>query len=63
MNEGGFLVFCDADAGGNITGFVAGAKVIPDRQYEYFFFLAEAIDPSEYRIENSILVAKGGTSG
>jgi hypothetical protein len=54
----GFLVFCDADENGNITGFVAGPKVIPDRQYEYFFFLMDAVDPSEYKVSNGELVLK-----
>lgn len=53
-----FLVFCDTDEDGNITAFVAGPRVLPDRQYEYFFFLTEAVEPADYRVVDGKLVRK-----
>ncbi|WP_187443521.1 hypothetical protein [Rossellomorea aquimaris] len=54
----GFLVFCNTDEQGNITLFVAGPRIIPDKQYEHFFFLTEPIEPSDYKVENGQLVEK-----
>jgi hypothetical protein len=40
--EGGLtvndLLFCDADENGNITDALTGVNIIPDRQYDYFFY-------------------------
>lgn len=31
-------IFLDCDEAGNITSLIAGKSVIPDRQYQYFFY-------------------------
>jgi hypothetical protein len=51
----GFLVFCDADEEGQITAYVAGQYIMPDRQYQYFYYLNESIDVSEYKIVDNKL--------
>lgn len=32
------LLFCDVDEDGNITDALTGVNIIPDRQYDYFFY-------------------------
>jgi hypothetical protein len=60
----GFLLFCDVDAEGNITSFVAGQYVIPSRQFDYFFYLVNEVgiaiveDLSSYKIVDGQLVKK-----
>jgi hypothetical protein len=33
------LLFCNTDATGNLVSCVYGERIIPQQQYEYFFFL------------------------
>ena len=33
-----YLLFCDVDETGNITDALTGVNIIPDRQYDYFFY-------------------------
>lgn len=53
MDEIMFVYFVDVDENGNITGSMCGERVIPDKQYDFFFYR----DPSyadtlhEYRVE------------
>jgi hypothetical protein len=54
----GFLVFCDTDENGTITTYLAGYNVIPSKQYDYFFYLSNEIDASEYKVVNGQLVRK-----
>lgn len=35
-------LYCDTDADGYITTSLAGERVIPMQQYDYFFYLADA---------------------
>lgn len=52
------LLFCDVDENGNIISSLHGKNIVPTRQYQYFFYLTEEIDVSEYKIENDELVLK-----
>lgn len=36
-----YLVFCDVDEEGNITDALVGTNIIPNRQYDYFFFTSD----------------------
>jgi hypothetical protein len=53
-----FLVYADTDEEGNITEALAGPRVIPDKQYQYFFFLTSEIDLFDYKIINGKLTLK-----
>ncbi|MEI2356049.1 hypothetical protein [Mesobacillus zeae] len=33
-----YLLFCNADENGNITDSFSGVNIIPDRQFDYFFY-------------------------
>jgi hypothetical protein len=35
----GILLFCDVDENGNIIESIVGERIIPLRQYDYFFFI------------------------
>lgn len=37
----GVLLFCNVDEDGWITDSIFGDRVIPMRQYDYFFYLAD----------------------
>jgi len=53
MIEIRYLVFCDSDADGNITAGTWGVNIIPDRQYDHFFFLGNEnldFDLTHYKI-------------
>lgn len=52
----GFLVYANVDKNGNIKEGLSGFNIIPDRQYDYFFFLDKEIDLMDYKIENNKLV-------
>ena len=55
----GYLVFANVDENGNITEALAGFNVVPDRQYQYFFYLTEEIDVTKYKIiEHQLVKAK-----
>ncbi|MED3623271.1 hypothetical protein P4482_09055 [Neobacillus thermocopriae] len=47
----GYLVFCDTDDSGNIIDVVAGINIIPNRQYDWFFYLQEPIDIMQYKVD------------
>ncbi|WP_079475622.1 hypothetical protein [Marinococcus halophilus] len=45
------LLFCNTDKEGNIQGSLKGEFVVPDRQYDHFFYMQEDIaDVSQYRV-------------
>jgi hypothetical protein len=56
----GFLVFCDVTEDGYFTDVLAGFNIIPNRQYDYFFYLDEWVDLMNYKVdlENRKLVLK-----
>lgn len=54
----GYLVFCNADEFGVITEGISGYRLIPDKQYEYFFYFSEPIDLMDYAIVNGELTLK-----
>jgi hypothetical protein len=35
----GFLFFCNVDSEGNIVESISGEKIIPMKQYDYFFYV------------------------
>ncbi|WP_141431894.1 hypothetical protein [Bacillus sp. 03113] len=37
----GVLLFCDVDGNGKITESIVGARVVPMKQYDYFFYIAD----------------------
>jgi len=41
FNDTHLLIYVDVDDLGNITEFFAGSRIIPDRQYDYFFYKAK----------------------
>ena len=60
-----YLVFCDADKDGRIIEGIQGVNIIPDKDYEFFFYLGEGnkeIDLMEYKIayegRKAILIKK-----
>jgi hypothetical protein len=63
FNDTHILIFIDTDELGNITEFFAGSRIIPDKQYDYFFF-KDAIDveveglQQNYEVVNDQLVRK-----
>lgn len=40
----GYVVYCNTDEDGNITNGCWGINIIPDRQYDHFFYLNEPVD-------------------
>lgn len=48
-------IYCDVDEVGNITDVLMGERIIPDRQYAYFFLVDQEIGVanllSQYRVE------------
>lgn len=56
------LLFCDTDSNGNITSYVAGERIIPDRQYQHYIFLQDgsALEHIEdFIVANGKLIQKG----
>lgn len=48
------LLFCDVDEEGNIIGALMGKNIIPNRQYDYFFFTNDPgvlDDISKYKVD------------
>lgn len=54
----GYLVFCNTDDDGRITEALDGINVIPNKQYDYFFFLDKGIDVMDYKVTDGKLVKK-----
>jgi hypothetical protein len=55
------LVFCDSDSNGKIIESLVGKNIIPARQFDHFFFIADDDtfqDIDDYKIENGKLVLK-----
>jgi hypothetical protein len=55
------LVYCDSDSTGKITESLVGKNIIPARQFDHFFFIADADtfgDIDDYKIEDGKLVLK-----
>jgi hypothetical protein len=50
------LLFCDVDENGKIVDSIMGERVIPMRQYNHFFFLAENPEIVAQNISNYIIV-------
>lgn len=46
-----FLVYCNVDSEGEIIEGIAGLRLIPDKQYDHFFFLEKEVDLLKMRIE------------
>ncbi|PFN77600.1 hypothetical protein COJ85_32035 [Bacillus sp. AFS076308] len=46
------LLFCDVDENGKITESILGERVIPMKQYQYFFFLMEDVETISQNIPN-----------
>ena len=60
-----YLVFCNADEDGRIIEGIQGVNIIPDKEYDFFFYLGEGnkeIDLIDYKItcegQKSFLVKK-----
>lgn len=56
-----FILYADTDASGNITTAYQGVNIIPDRQYQYYFFLGErteSLDVSDYAVVSGELMRK-----
>jgi len=53
------LVFANADETGNITEVICGRYIIPDKQYQFFFYVDRYISDSidNYKIINGQLTA------
>jgi hypothetical protein len=54
------LLFCDVDQEGSITDSLIGDRVIPMKQYDFFFYLSEEVNSvteniSNYRVVNGQL--------
>ncbi|MEH7246453.1 hypothetical protein V7114_06595 [Neobacillus niacini] len=35
----GFLFFCNVDGDGKITESISGERIVPQKQYDYFYFI------------------------
>jgi hypothetical protein len=46
------LLFCDVDADGKITESLSGDRVIPMKQYDYFFYLIDDVETVNQNIPN-----------
>ena len=55
-----YLVFCNTDKEGNINDGIVGNNIVPDKQYDYFFYLGnEGVDDlMEYKVEKGELVER-----
>lgn len=56
--ELGFLVFAITNKQNEIVEGLSGYNVIPDQQYDYFFYLEEEIDILQYLVIDNKLVPK-----
>ena len=56
--ENNFLLFCNVDDKGNIYEGVTGNNIIPDKQYDHFFYLGEEgiEDLMQYKVIDNELV-------
>jgi hypothetical protein len=48
----GTLLFCDVDQEGKITESIQGEKIIPMKQYDYFFYLMDDVETVASNIPN-----------
>lgn len=60
----GVLLFCDVDEEGKIVESLIGERVIPLKQYDYFFYLMEKQETvvsniPNYRVVNGQLTLEG----
>jgi hypothetical protein len=61
----GVLLYCNVDVDGLITDSIFGERVIPMRQYDYFFYLVDketetvAAELPRYRIVDRQLILEG----
>jgi hypothetical protein len=61
----GVLLYCNVDDNGLITDSIFGERIIPMRQYDYFFDIADketetvAQELPRYRIVDSQLILEG----
>jgi hypothetical protein len=58
------LLFCDVDENGKIVDSLIGDKVIPTKQYGYFFFLTDDVETvvqniPNYRVVDGLLTLEG----
>jgi hypothetical protein len=58
------LLFCDVDSEGKIIESLLGDRVIPLKQYDYFFYLLEDVETvvqniSEYKVVDGQLTLEG----
>lgn len=47
-------VYCDVDENGNFTDVVIGQKIIPNRQYQFFFLTNDTgilTNPNNYKVD------------
>jgi len=58
-----YLIYCNTDVDGNIIESIDGIRIIPDKQYEHFFFKEKEIDLMQYKVKlidgKAELVKKG----
>ena len=45
------IIFCNTDEEGNITESLKGERVVPNRQYDHFFYMQDDIEVSNYRVQ------------
>jgi hypothetical protein len=48
----GVLLFCDVDENGKLVESFVGERIIPMKQYDYFFFLTEDVEEVAQNIPN-----------
>lgn len=48
----GVLLFCDVDENGKLVECFVGERIIPMKQYDYFFFLTEDVEVVGQNIPN-----------
>lgn len=51
---GNILVYCNVDDIGNFTEIILGRKIIPDRDYQYFFITEDTgilTSPNNYKVD------------
>jgi hypothetical protein len=58
------LLFCDVDENGKIIDSLLGDRIIPMKQYDYFFYLMDDIEfvaqnIANYRVVNGQLTLEG----
>jgi hypothetical protein len=52
----GVLLFCDVDQEGKIIESYVGERIIPMKQYDYFFFLNEDVEVVTANIPNYTVI-------